>query len=457
MAKKTRLELINEAKARIDALIKGREEEKDQEETDTEAIKLATILKSTEESTEDVIKEIQKNAIKKEDLQKALNIQVTVPEVKVPEAKVDVKIPEIKLPKIEVPKITVPPIEVKIPKIVVPEPKVTVNVPPITIPEIKIPEAIIQLPEEMTVRTNRPLPVTLMDAAGKPYVAGGGGASGGGGIVKIGDGTNIAKVHKDGHIAIVDGHSGLAISQGEVEGTSFIHKFGATPDFDAGDGSVDVWDGASDGGIDEMQYNYSTTAAIDSVSTDEAGATQEVEVQGLDGDYKLKVQTVSLNGHERVNLPTSLIRTFRMKNVSVTDFASTVVAYENTALVDGIPADTTKIRAVVNNGNNQTLMALYTIPAGKTGYMRSFFAGSAGASRSTDYIIDLFARPFGQVFQLKHRSSLVETGTSHWNHIYSEPEKFTEKTDIAMRVRTTESPITAASVAAGFDLILIDN
>ena len=42
-------------------------------------------------------------------------------------------------------------------------------------------------------------------------------------------------------------------------------------------------------------------------------------------------------------------------------------------------------------------MALYTIPAGKTGYLTRGYASTAGANKSTNYIIKYFAREVGGV------------------------------------------------------------
>ena len=99
-------------------------------------------------------------------------------------------------------------------------------------------------------------------------------------------------------------------------------------------------------------------------------------------------------------------------------------------------------------------MAVYTIPSGKTGYMRDWYASTAGAKKGSSHVVKLIARPFGQVFQLKHKASIVEDGTSYIKHNYQEPEVFTEKTDIEIRVNTDQDD---ASVAAGFDIVLKDN
>jgi hypothetical protein len=260
----------------------------------------------------------------------------------------------------------------------------------------------------------------------------------------------------DGDLKISDNSSGLAIAKGDVTGNTFIHKFGNAPDFDTGDGEVTVWDGANDGDTgNAMNYTYSTSADIDSISSSNNGDTQDIEIQGLDSNYDLVTQTITLTGQTRKALDTSLIRIFRMKNVGSTDLTGYVYCYVNTAINLGKPVDQTKIRAIIDNGNNQTEMAIYTIPNGKTGYMRDWYASSAGAVRTTNYIMRLKAKPFGQVFQLKHRAAIGEAVP--YKHPFTEPEVFAAKTDIEMTAETTATGISASAVAAGFDIVLIDN
>jgi hypothetical protein len=268
---------------------------------------------------------------------------------------------------------------------------------------------------------------------------------------------NVSITH-DGYLAVSDQASGLSIARGQVSDASFIHKFGNAPDFDTADNAVTIWDGAEDGVTwENMVYDYSATAIIDSASSSDASDTEPIEIQGLDADYNLVNQTVTLNGQTRVALTTNLIRVFRIKNVGTSDLAGHVFVFEEDTLTGGVPDDASLIRAIIHPPNNQTLMAVYTIPAGYTGYMRSWYAAVAGASKTSNYVIDIYARPFGQVFQLKHRSAISDTGSSHVNHHYVEPEVFSEKTDIEMKVQMLAAGATGASVSAGFDIVLIAN
>lgn len=263
-------------------------------------------------------------------------------------------------------------------------------------------------------------------------------------------------------LGLVD-NSGLAIAKGDVPGTTFIHKFGNAPDFDTGDNQVTIWDGANNGLLagGALVYTYSATADIGLLSSSSGSDTVDIEIQGLLNDGTLSTQTFTLNGQTDVDLSatgTDFKRVFRMKNVGAANLVGTVYLRTNgSAQAGGVPSTANTVRAIVGIGNNQTLMSIYTIATGKTGYLQSFFASEGGASRDTNYIIKLFARQSGGVFQLKHKTALSTTGTSHFSHVYDVPEVFAAGTDIEMTTQITESPITAGDISSGFDLKLIDN
>jgi len=249
---------------------------------------------------------------------------------------------------------------------------------------------------------------------------------------------------------------GLSIAAGEVTGQSNVNKFGNAPDFDTGDGEVTVTDLADDSvSWQQMVYQFSTTADIDRLSSSSASDTVDIEVQGLDTDYNLVVQTITLTGQTPVALTTSLVRVFRMKNVGSSDLVGDCFCFVNDTTTGGVPDTSTNIRGAIRNGNNQTEMAVYTVPAGKTAYIHELYADTAGGSRTTNYIIKLKIRPFGQVFQLKHRRAINDEKDmdKHWEV----PEKASEKSDIIVTAETAAGAITGSSVSAGFDFILKDN
>jgi hypothetical protein len=261
----------------------------------------------------------------------------------------------------------------------------------------------------------------------------------------------------DGNLKISDGSSGLEIAKGNVTGHSFVHKFGRAPDFDTADGEVTIWDGAEDGTAWElMRYVYSTSADIDSISSS-AADTQDITITGLDTNWESVTQTITLTGQTRKALDTNLIRVFRAFNNSSTAFTGHVFVYKNGALTAGVPNTNADIRLVLQPENQQTEMAVYSIPAGYTGYVRDWYASSSGANKNSNFPIRLYARNFGKVFRLKHSSALSDNGTSAYQHKYEEPEVFAEKTDIEMTCEMLAVGGTGASISGGFDIVLVEN
>lgn len=276
-------------------------------------------------------------------------------------------------------------------------------------------------------------------------------------VLSADNGTSFGNIGatETGNLKVANVEDGLSIAKGDVTGVSNVNKFGNAPDFDTDDGEVDVWDGANDAGLDEMTYTFSTTADIDRLSSSNNGDTQDIEIHGLDTNYDLVTQTITLTGQTPVALTTSLIRVFRLKNVGGTDLAGDCYCFVNGATTGGVPNTTADVRAMIMNGNNQTEMAIYTVPAGKTAYIRELYASTAGGSRTTNYVIKLKIKPFGQVFQLKHRRAINDD--KDLSKIFDTPEKATAKADIIITAETTSNNITESSLSAGFDVILVDN
>jgi hypothetical protein len=260
----------------------------------------------------------------------------------------------------------------------------------------------------------------------------------------------------DGDMSISDNSSGLAIAQGLVTGQSNINKFGNAPDFDTGDNEVTVTDLANDAvAWQQMVYPFSSTADIDRISSSDNSDTQDIEIQGLDSNYDLVTQIKTLTGQTPVALDTSLIRVFRMKNVGTTDCAGYVFCFVDVTTTGGVPDTPANIRAVIDNGNNQTEMAVYTVPNGKTGYIREIYASTAGGSRATNYSVKLKIRPNGGVFQLKHRRAINDD--KDLEKVFDTPEVASAKSDIIITAQALAASITGSSLSAGFDIILVDD
>lgn len=213
----------------------------------------------------------------------------------------------------------------------------------------------------------------------------------------------------------------IPIAAGDLAGYSHINKFGYRDSLASTYQAI--WDGTT-------AYPYIGTAGPVSVSGTDTGT---VEIQGLDSDYNLTTETIAIGSSGAVDF----IRIFRAVQLTGTNAAAINIS------VDG------SIRAIIQAEAGQTLMAVYTIPAGKTGYLLKI-QGSID-KQNADAIFRLMARPFGGVFNIKG-----QFGTAAGNYItydYPVPLKFDEKTDIEIRSKS------GGSLGAGavFDLILVDN
>lgn len=259
-----------------------------------------------------------------------------------------------------------------------------------------------------------------------------------------------------GNLKTTNAENSLAIAKGDVTGADSVNKWGNAKDFDSGDGKIDIWDGAEDGEpYEQMTYVFSTTDAIDSISSESVADVYDLTIEGLDINYNKVTQTKTLQGRTRVALDTPLLRVNRAYNNNGTEFLGHVFVYENTTLNLGVPIDTTKIRAIVHPGDQQTEMAIYTIPANVTGYILGGYAATSGARKTTNYVITLESREQNKVFRTKQKFALSDEASSFVPFLYHTPEKVLEKTDIKMTAQMTSD--TGGSVSAGFSIILLDN
>ena len=241
----------------------------------------------------------------------------------------------------------------------------------------------------------------------------------------------------------------LKVPAGDLVGFASVNKFGNNPALGTS-ATETVWDGSS-------LYTLPATADITHIrqAVDQATMQGEtIEVQGLDTNYALVTQTVDLdatNTTTAVALGTALRRVFRMKALSA------VVTTQNVELRN-VGGGTTY--ALITAGNNQTQMAVYTVPASKTAYITHYYASlnkDAGGG-APDVVIKIWNQDNANAYapQLKHILGVSSAGSSYFLHGFAPYLQVTEKTDIYLNA-TNLSGTATADVSAGFDLILVDD
>jgi hypothetical protein len=231
------------------------------------------------------------------------------------------------------------------------------------------------------------------------------------------------------------------VAGGYTTDHSSIHKFGAVPQMSINNTGT-VWD------INDTLYPWSAldTPAVVNIernSADDDGF--DVIVEGLDSDWNAQTETITIDGADTVGT-----KLFRRVNRA---FIETGSASTNTGNIDieaGAAGGTTVAR--ITAGQGQTLMAVYTIPAGYIGYV---FQGTASIQSGGDATGFMYVRKntTGTAFRVAHTFELAGDGGQYF-YPFAFPVPLLEKSDIDIRasVRSNNARVTAA-----FDLLLVEN
>lgn len=236
---------------------------------------------------------------------------------------------------------------------------------------------------------------------------------------------------------------------GIVPGVSAYKKFGYATVTTA---NTTIWDS---GGL----YAYlSAPATLKVASTNTADTlggigANKVKVEGLQetetDDWNFFSVEVELSGQTPVTVIEDVIRVYRMY---VTLSGTNGGAIGTVAISDGtftLGNPDGKTLAQIVNGNNQTLMAMMSIPSGYTGIITDYFANSG---KSGELTIDSVIRRYGtNTFNIVRRIMLYERTFVFPNDT---PFIISEKSDIEIRGKALA---TSAPCAAGFDILLVRN
>jgi len=223
---------------------------------------------------------------------------------------------------------------------------------------------------------------------------------------------------------------GLALQQGLVNRFSGIHKFGLNTA--VGTSFETIWDGNN-------TYTYPSSAGTATATSSNTGAdnTGTVEIQGLDENYDLATETLTIGGSAgtitfsrvfRAIMKTANTGTANVGDISIT-VSSTIVA---------------KITATYG----QTLMCVYTVPRNYVAYLMQLDVGS---SKDLENEIKFMTKEIsnGNVWRTK---AFITTRGGFIEKNYVVPVKIEEKTDIELQGKASAN----SAISAGFELVLQD-
>jgi len=263
--------------------------------------------------------------------------------------------------------------------------------------------------------------------------------------------TNLLNVHKAmeydvaGQPILRTTGSNIIANINLSAGFGQVHKFGAVPAMSQNTNGT-IWD------EDDTIYPWSTIGAgstlgvkvvepnnENNTSNDLSGDT--VEIQGLDVNFNVITETVTISGATATTSNT-FYRVYRAIYANTSDVANSKRIL--------IQVGTTTVAKILEN-IGQTLMSIYTVPAGKTGYLMRLDVTAQGTATGS---FKLYVREGGTGnFGVKHIAEINGTGGPYQLE-YPIPQSFSEKSDIDARMHTFANN---GRYTCTFDILLVDN
>lgn len=229
---------------------------------------------------------------------------------------------------------------------------------------------------------------------------------------------------------------GLRASMGHVANGTTVFVYGSNPEVQNVEETV--W---YQGGV----YQYPTSAIQMSVSSDDAAATSQVMINGLDANYMPINEVITITGQTAV---TTTLSYLRLQNAYVIADPTTQNIYIGTGTVTaGVPAT---VYEKIHDGHNRTESGRFTVPAGRTFYI-SHGTISHGSDAANAYITArLIYRLFGMPFQ---SAAIVNLNNNFIDFWFDYPIALPEKSDIETRAICSKAQ--ANGVSTSFEGLLI--
>ncbi len=220
---------------------------------------------------------------------------------------------------------------------------------------------------------------------------------------------------------------GVSIQRGDINNFTGIQKFGYNSS--VGTSFETIWDGGGD-------YTFiSSAGTATATSSDTDDNTGTVEIQGLDSNYDLATETITIGGSAS---STSFIRVFRAKIIN----ANTGDANVGTITITVSSTTVAQIQPTYG----QTLMCVYTVPRKHRAYIVQKDIGSS-KDLENEIILRIKGIDNGNAWNTR---SFITTRGGFVEKNFAVPEIINPKTDIEMRAKSSAT----SSISAGFELIL---
>lgn len=229
----------------------------------------------------------------------------------------------------------------------------------------------------------------------------------------------------------------LNVARGKTRGASAIHKFGATP-VQSINTTATIWDKP------DTLYPWSAFNTPGVLVASQVGASDNgkvVTIVGLDSNWDIIEEDFTLSSAGTVTGTKIFKRVYR-GYVKVGD--------TNVGQLSFSRGGTEVLR--ITAGLGQTLMAIYTVPNGYTGYLYQGVCTVQASADGTGFMMVRY-NSTGTSFRVGHTFEVSGTGGEYF-YKFAFPIEIPQHSDIDVRVssRSNNGRFTAA-----FDILLIKN
>lgn len=199
-------------------------------------------------------------------------------------------------------------------------------------------------------------------------------------------------------------------------------------------------------GVEETIWAYSSgdpyyaasPYVISVVSSDAADTSKSVLIEGLDANWNIITETITLNGTTPVTTSNTFMRIINATNISSSAIVGNLSFSQNGG----------NVIAYIVDGVGKTMLATYTIPANYTGYL---YKGDASVGKGGDAEVRMYVRPYGKTWFAGHIAQVYQ---NQYNYDFPFPTPIPEKSDIKVTAKTST---TGTAIACNFDILLVRN
>lgn len=236
---------------------------------------------------------------------------------------------------------------------------------------------------------------------------------------------------------IIEDQFQLQVARGKVKGSIPVHKFGAIASL-SNNTTGTVWD------VNNTLYPWSafdTPGVLVAAQANASDNGKVIKVIGLDENWEEIEENFTLSSAAAVTGTKTFRRVYRAFIIGGTTNVDTVNVSRGGTVVLSIRPDM-----------GQTLMCIYTIPNGYTGYL---YKGVCTTQVGADASGFMYVRynTIGQAFRVGHTFE-VNGGGGEYEYNFAFPVAIPQHSDIDVRVATRSNN---GRFTAAFDLLLIKN